>query len=960
MANLVGQTVSHYRILEHLGGGGMGVVYKAQDLKLDRPVALKFLPPDLTRDPEAKERLIHEAKAASTLQHNNICTVHEIDETPEGQLFIAMDLYEGETLKKKLEHGPLEIEEVANLALQIAQGLTKAHEHGIVHRDIKPANIMLTTDGVAKIVDFGLAKFTGGTRLTKVGSTLGTAAYMSPEQVQGLEVDSRSDVWQLGVVLYELLTGALPFRADHEAAMMYQILNNAFTPVAEHRSDVPANMRAIIEKALQKNPALRYSTMADFARDLASLLSRGSDARRPVRLTALLQRKVVAIPLLVCMIGLGSLTFWWIRENNRATWAREEALPHLTRLIENEEFYEALLLGEQVEKFIPNDPILSGLFRRSSRYARFSSQPPGARASTNTYGPSDRAWTVIGQTPIDSIRIPRRFFRLRIEKDGFIPLFLACDWSSLNGISFKLDRLKAIPEGMVRVPAGEALLDMPGLEQTAATHLGEYLIDKYEVTNRQYKLFVDAGGYHRREYWRQPFVKDGRPILWEEAMALLKDKTGRYGPSSWEVGTYAEGLDNHPVTGVSWYEAAAYAEFAGKTLPTVFHWTWAVNMLSAPFIVPLSNFGNRGPAPVGKYQGLGAYGTYDMAGNAREWCWNQCGEQRFILGGGWDDPSYVFTEGYTQTSFDRHQTNGFRCITWLEKGSDSVVARAPLTRLFRDYTRERPVSDQTFGIYLSLYSYDRKPLTAVVDNIDSTAEWFRQKISFDAAYGNERVPVHLFLPRTGSPPFQTVVFFPGSDALFQHSSDAMQLSLINFIVQSGRAVLYPVYKGTYERNEGIPESDPNETATYRDWIIQISKDLGRSLDYLETRKDINNDRLAYYGFSWGGRLGFLLVAVDKRFKASINYVAGLNFHRALPEVDDLNYVPRVTIPVLMLNGRLDYVFPYVTSQVPMFNMIGTPFAHKRHVVFETGHYVPRVQLIKEVLDWLDLYLGPVR
>jgi dienelactone hydrolase len=498
------------------------------------------------------------------------------------------------------------------------------------------------------------------------------------------------------------------------------------------------------------------------------------------------------------------------------------------------------------------------------------------------------------------------------------------------------------------------------LEQTKAVQLGEYLIDKYEVTNRDYKKFINAGGYQRRDFWKQSFVRDGKSLSWEQAMAQFTDRTGRPGPSSWEVGNYTEGQDDYPVTGVSWYEAAAYAEFAGKSLPTIFHWTRAVDMLFATYIIPLSNFSNHGLDPVGKNQGIGAFGTYDMAGNAREWCWNLSGNQRFILGGGWDDPAYMFTDGYTQAPFNRHPTNGFRCIKHLEQEGDLALARAPIVRLFRDYTKERPVSDQAFKFYLSLYSYDRKGLNASIEAVDSTDDWVKQKITFDAAYGKERVIAFLFLPRAGAPPYQTVVYFPGSYALLQHRSDTLQIQNINFLVQSGRAVLYPIYKGTYERNLGLTASDPEETTAYRDWVIQLSKDLGRSLDYLETREDINKEKLAFYGFSWGGRLGVLLLAVEKRFKVSVNYVAGLNFRRALPEADDLNFASRVTIPVLMLNGKYDYDFPYETSQLPLFRLLGTPPEQKRHVVYETGHFVPRTQLIREVLDWLDRYLGPVK
>jgi serine/threonine protein kinase/Tfp pilus assembly protein PilF len=276
---MIGQIVSHYKILEKLGGGGMGVVYKAEDTKLKRTVALKFLPPELTRDPEAKERFIHEAQAASALQHNNICVVHDIDESVEGQMFICMEYLEGETLKKKIEHGPLKIDEAIDIASQVAQGITKAHEHGIVHRDIKPANIMVTADGVAKVVDFGLAKLTGRTLLTKTGSTVGTAAYMSPEQARGEQVDHRSDIWSLGVVLYEMLTGKRPFDSDYEQALVYSILNEEPKPMGSIKGNIPIECEAIVRKAMAKKPEERYQNIAQMLADLEPL----EKGRRPLR-----------------------------------------------------------------------------------------------------------------------------------------------------------------------------------------------------------------------------------------------------------------------------------------------------------------------------------------------------------------------------------------------------------------------------------------------------------------------------------------------------------------------------------------------------------------------------------------------------------------------------------------------------------------------------------------------------
>ena len=262
-----------YKIIEELGKGGMGVVYKAKDTKLKRTVALKFLPPELTRDSEAKDRFIQEAQAAAALDHTNICTVYEVDEF-QGQNFIAMAYIKGESLKDKIESGPLDIDEALDIAAQVAEGLQEAHEKGIVHRDIKPANIMLTEKGKAKITDFGLAKLSWGANLTKTSTIMGTVAYMSPEQAKGETVDHRTDIWSLGAVLYEILTGKLPFKSHHDQAIIYSILNEEPEPIPNIRSEVPKELEGIVRKALAKNPGDRYQKVDGLFTDLNSLKER--------------------------------------------------------------------------------------------------------------------------------------------------------------------------------------------------------------------------------------------------------------------------------------------------------------------------------------------------------------------------------------------------------------------------------------------------------------------------------------------------------------------------------------------------------------------------------------------------------------------------------------------------------------------------------------------------------------
>jgi serine/threonine protein kinase/tetratricopeptide (TPR) repeat protein len=314
---MVGSMVSHYTILERLGGGGMGVVYKARDVKLGRTVALKFLPPDLTRDADARERFIHEAQAASGLDHPNICNIHEIDETPDSRTFICMAFYDGASLKTEIDQGHLDIGRALDVAVQIASGLGRAHEAGMIHRDIKPANIMVTSRGEVKIIDFGLAKLAGQTTLTGKMHLLGTAAYMSPEQVRGEVVDHRTDIWSFGMTLYEMISGEHPFRCENREATFYSILAKDPRPLAELRDDVPAALDRLIRCCLEKEPADRFQSMTPVREELERIRAQWSPLkphrRRRTPLPRLRLRRSVRkwrVPATLGLIITGAGVSW--------------------------------------------------------------------------------------------------------------------------------------------------------------------------------------------------------------------------------------------------------------------------------------------------------------------------------------------------------------------------------------------------------------------------------------------------------------------------------------------------------------------------------------------------------------------------------------------------------------------------------------------------------------------------
>ena len=380
--------------------------------------------------------------------------------------------------------------------------------------------------------------------------------------------------------------------------------------------------------------------------------------------------------------------------------------------------------------------------------------------------------------------------------------------------------------------------------------------------------------------------------------------------------------------------------------------------ISSAAVVPASNFGGPGPAPVGKFPGLGPWGTYDMAGNVKEWCWNQGRmDQRYNLGGGWDEPVYMFTDADARSPFDRASNFGFRCVKYIAPAAPGSAAD-PVFWPARDYSREKPCSDDLFRVYKSLYAYDKTPLNAKVESVEETPDYRRERISFDAAYGKERVIAYLYLPRGARPPLQTVVYFPGSGVITARTLSSRYLQSFDFLLKSGRAVMSPMYKGTLERGDDLTSDYPSATASYRDHVIAWSKDMGRSIDYLETRPEIDRTRLAYMGFSWGAAMGPIMTAVDQRIKVSLLVLPGFYLQKSLPEVDQINFAPRVKIPTLMLSGRFDFFYPVETSQLPLFRLLGAPKEDKRHVTYDVGHNIPRNELIKETLDWLDRYLGP--
>jgi formylglycine-generating enzyme required for sulfatase activity len=978
-----GTVVAHYRIEERIGSGGMGVVYRARDLRLDRVVALKFLPPALSADEHAKRRFLTEARAAAGLEDVNVCTIHEIGETDDGRLFIAMAFVEGESLRGVIDRGPLPVSRALDIAVQIARGLGCAHSRGIVHRDVKPANVMVAAGGVVKLVDFGVAKLAGST-LTNAGTRPGTAAYMSPEQARGEDVDHRADVWALGVVLYEMLAGRRPFPGDTDAAMLHAITGTAPAPLRSVRPGVSTAVERIVARALEKDRERRFPS-ADAMR--AALLGafEQEGAVPAAKRTRRARAPLLAAAVLLVLAATAAGVITWRNLGRRQALA---SLPRIERLVADGRYADAYALAAGAERWLPRDTMLSRLMPLMADRITIVSQPAGARVWLRAVaddGSLVADSTPAGLTPVRGLRVARADYHVSIVKDGFVPVerIASSAWNRAEAsmgvpedvtIDVTLREAGEVPEGMVFVPGSTYTLVGREAPTDAGVELADFFIDAHEVTNEEYREFVVAGGYAEPRYWRHRFVLDGRELSWAEAMRRLVDRTGLPGPRGWTGQEYPAGAVRHPVTGVTWYEAAAYAEFAGKRLPTIFEWEKAARdgrythfeQLFLPWgladpargIARRANFASGGAEPVGSHaSGISPYGAYDMAGNVEEWIANPSGGERFITGGAWDDPMYVFANYLGVSPLHAAPTLGFRCARDVEGArGESGGFEVPAGDRTPEY---RAIDDATFRTLLLYYAYDRDPLEPAVVERVTTEDWTRETIRIAGPWPDPTL-LYLYLPNRGVRPLQTIVFVPGSNTFLEQTLASETERFMGPHVKAGRAVLAVLFKGMLGR-----PWDPGRTAPatssvqYRQELVLHATELRRGLDYLATRADIDTARIAYLGVSLGSGSWLPLAAIDARFRSVVLVGGGIDERRqpTLPEASNFNFAPRIRAPKLLLNGRYDEEHPWDRRALPLWNLLREP---KRLALVDGGHFPPAEARVPAINAWLDETLGPVR
>ncbi|MCA9213751.1 MAG: protein kinase [Planctomycetales bacterium] len=1029
----VPQAFGEFEVIREIGRGGMGIVYEAQQQSLNRRVALKVLSVGLDFSSKSIARFQREAEAAAKLHHTNIVPIHTTG--IENQIpFYAMELvrgpsldlvldqlrgeastepkasiesecqnnencserlFESETVSNSLDNTPTGsssfgsgmayYDNVARMFAEVADALEHAHQEGVIHRDIKPSNLLLGPDGRIHINDFGLARMLEEPSMTMTGELMGSPRYMSPEQISAEdgEVDHRADIYSLGVTLYELITLKPAYDAKERDRIFSQILNKEPEAPRKVNAKIPVDLETICQKAIQKAPADRYQTAAEFAEDLRRFVNRRSVTAKRIGWLGRTakwcrrNRSLSAVSAILVLVLLVGGTWFTIQEARRhQNW--KLVATEIESQLEDDAWQARLLIDSAFGRFPRHNQELSAMLSRIGRKMKIESEPAGAEIFVRPQQFEHGRWLSLGATPIETNlpEYPFQDYHVRAKLDGDEELVTAKTTGFGPVDTWQLD-ISSRPAMVVVGPAAtDSMLHACRvfwlMNRRVPLEMPTFHIDTHEVTNGQFQEFVDSGGYEKAEYWRETLGED-----WRNLVERFKDRNEALpGPATWADGTYPPGMRDHPVVGVSWYEAMAYARFKKKQLPTLFHWLRAADLSGWSPEFDSHNRYNIGRKqllhrPVSQSMRSANYhGVLDTVGNVKEWCLNE-GQPgyRYAMGGSWlDDDGSAFNP-VTLKPTERRPDVGFRCADYEPTPDWAVSMPAEYRELPTEAT---PIPEE----YVEQFRFDRgRPWKTSPPTASTFHGVEAQHVEFDAGYGeHERIGCYIMFPdrEKYAPPFQVMI---GSSPIFldengKPTTDDQRFQHYSPMMAGGRVLVLPTYWGlSHDRPPGdfkrhFPTEQPSEV--YIDGVTKMAKDLIRTVDFFHEEypnvggKDLlDTDKLIFV--SCGCLQSECMVVADKlvarrnRFAATFFFAGGIRNEFQPPEVDQLTYLPHLDTPTVVINSAGNLASPLEYSQKGMLKLLPMPARLKKLYSipgFQWGGF-PLEHVEREGNSWLD-------
>jgi formylglycine-generating enzyme required for sulfatase activity len=779
-----------------------------------------------------------------------------------------------------------------------------------------------------------------------------------------------------------MAAGQRPFEGTTGTEIATAILSKTPRSLFELRRDAPPKLESVVAKALSKSADERYPSAAELFEELRQISrATSSAAAMPVARPGGLKR-IMIVAAAIVMVAMAAAAVWWAGRARRMRTV-DEAIKTAERLVKERKLADAYETAVAASAIMPSNERLRELINQSSDRLSIESDPPGATVFLERFkGPAKRVRA--GVTPLTIPRLARADYVVTLEKVGYaqavrpistLPLYVRGDPRVFDTGPLRVELIEAsrVPPEMVFVGGGEYRLSGWSRMSDRTVELRDFLIDRYEVSNRDFQEFVRAGGYRRRDLWKHRFVDGNRTLSFEDATARFRDTTGVPGPRGWIGGAPPAGRENHPVTDVTWYEAAAFAEWKGKKLPTVYEWEKAgrypltrARGNSFPWGIvgegvdatERSNFRDKGTMAVDSMPfGISTWGAYHMAGNVSEWCRNRNGAGFAERGGGWNEPAYAFGRTGAYPGFYTSATLGFRCVKETDGGGGDQGAFALSPSGFvPQYT---PVDDHRYNQIRTRYEYAKEPPNARVVEVVQTADWKREKIAYSG--GVDRTAyAYLYVPKGFRQPLQVIHFAPAGDVEsgIRTLTASIEVNLAP-LIRGGRAVFAVLREGYLGRPFPPGVEDPDSrNDEYVDFTITQVTELRRGLDYVQSRHDLDSSRIGFLGPSAGATAGVILTALETRYRSVMFIGTGIEPEEITdaPAASRINFAPRIAAPKLMLQGRYDEVAPLESTAKPMFRLLREP---KRLEVFEGGHAAPLNVYVPTVTKWMDETLGPV-